>query len=80
MNRSTKSLGRILGIPIGLDYSWFLIFALLTWTLAYLLLFPGGIVGYEWVLLGIAFLVDLTGHGGTYRHRNRMAYQRSETI
>ena len=34
MNRSTISLGRILGIPIGLDYSWFLIFALLTWTLA----------------------------------------------
>jgi len=28
------SLGRILGIPIGLDYSWFLIFVLLTWTLA----------------------------------------------
>jgi Zn-dependent protease len=26
-------LGRILGIPIGLDYSWFLIFALLTWML-----------------------------------------------
>lgn len=34
MNRSTISLGRILGIPIGLDYSWFLIFALLTWSLA----------------------------------------------
>jgi hypothetical protein len=31
MNKSTLSLGRILGIPIGLDYSWFLIFALLTW-------------------------------------------------
>jgi Zn-dependent protease len=27
-------LGRILGIPIGLDYSWFLVFVLLTWTLA----------------------------------------------
>ena len=27
-------LGRILGIPIGLDYSWFLVFALLTWSLA----------------------------------------------
>ena len=27
-------LGRILGIPIGLDYSWFVIFALLTWMLA----------------------------------------------
>ncbi len=34
MNRSTIPLGRILGIPIGLDYSWFLIFALLTWSLA----------------------------------------------
>ncbi len=27
-------LGKILGIPIGLDYTWFLIFALLTWSLA----------------------------------------------
>lgn len=27
-------LCRIMGIPIGLDYSWFVIFALLTWTLA----------------------------------------------
>src|SRR5271157_1700012 len=34
MNRSAISLGRILGIPSGLDYSWFLIFALLTWSLA----------------------------------------------
>jgi len=34
MNRSAIPLGRILGIPIGLDYSWFLIFGLLTWSLA----------------------------------------------
>lgn len=34
MNRHTLSLGRILGIPVGLDPSWFLIFVLLTWTLA----------------------------------------------
>lgn len=34
MKRNTIRLGRILGIPVGLDYSWFLIFALLTWTLA----------------------------------------------
>jgi Zn-dependent protease len=34
MNRHTISLGRILGIPIGLDPSWFLVFVLLTWTLA----------------------------------------------
>jgi Zn-dependent protease len=34
MAKQAIPLGRILGIPIGLDYSWFLIFALLTWTLA----------------------------------------------
>jgi Zn-dependent protease/CBS domain-containing protein len=34
MKRQAISLGRILGIPIGLDYSWFLIFVLITWTLA----------------------------------------------
>lgn len=34
MRKNTISLGRILGIPIGLDPSWFLIFALITWILA----------------------------------------------
>src|SRR5512136_3391206 len=34
MMRQAIPLGRVFGIPIGLDYSWFLIFALLTWTLA----------------------------------------------
>ncbi|UCE06056.1 MAG: site-2 protease family protein [bacterium] len=34
MNRHTIPLGRILKIPVGLDYSWFLIFALLTWSFA----------------------------------------------
>ena len=33
-SKSSIPLGRILNIPIGLDYSWFLIFALLTWSLA----------------------------------------------
>ncbi|MCD6289174.1 MAG: site-2 protease family protein [Anaerolineae bacterium] len=33
MKNSIK-LFRVLGIEVGLDYSWFLIFALLTWTLA----------------------------------------------
>jgi Zn-dependent protease len=32
--RHNVSLGRILGIPIALDYSWFVVFALLTWMLA----------------------------------------------
>jgi Zn-dependent protease/CBS domain-containing protein len=34
MKRQTIPLGRILGIPIGLDYTWFLIFGLMTWMLA----------------------------------------------
>lgn len=34
MTRHNVPLGRILGIPIGLDFSWFVVFALLTWMLA----------------------------------------------
>jgi Zn-dependent protease/predicted transcriptional regulator len=34
MTRQNIVLGRIKGIRIGLDYSWFLVFALLTWVLA----------------------------------------------
>ncbi len=34
MTRQNISLGRILGIPVALDYSWFVIFALLAWALA----------------------------------------------
>ncbi len=34
MPRQTVSLGKIFNIPIGLDYSWFLIFTLITWSLA----------------------------------------------
>ena len=34
MGRHNIPIGRILGIPIGLDFSWFIVFALLTWMLA----------------------------------------------
>jgi Zn-dependent protease len=34
MNKQHISLGRIFNIPIGLDYSWFLIFGLIAWSLA----------------------------------------------
>jgi Zn-dependent protease len=34
MKKSTLRLAHVLGIPIGLDPSWFLIFALFTWVLA----------------------------------------------
>lgn len=32
--RNTLRLGRIFGIEIGLDFSWFIVFALVTWSLA----------------------------------------------
>ncbi len=34
MSSSVLRLGKLFGIPIEIDYSWFLIFALITWTLA----------------------------------------------
>jgi Zn-dependent protease len=34
MTRQNVPLGTILGIPVGLDYSWFIVFALVTWILA----------------------------------------------
>ena len=53
MNRQTIALGKVLGIPVALDYSWFLVFALITWTLAagyYPAEFPGWAVGTYWLL------------------------------
>jgi Zn-dependent protease/CBS domain-containing protein len=60
MNRSTISLGRILGIPIGLDYSWFLIFALLTWSLAtsyYPAEFKNWSVTQYWIVGGVTVIL-----------------------
>jgi hypothetical protein len=42
-------------------------------TLAYLIVFPGGLVGLDWVWLGLGLLIDLGSHfGGGYRHRDRI--------
>src|SRR5512135_1821411 len=63
MNRSAISLGRILGIPIGLDYSWFLIFALLTWSLA-TSYFPGEFKGWpvtEYWIVGAVTVIMMFG-------------------
>jgi Zn-dependent protease/CBS domain-containing protein len=73
MNRhATIPLGRILGIPIDLDYSWFLIFALLTWSLAgnyFPTEFPGWPVVQYWILgavtaimLFVSVLLHELGH------------------
>jgi hypothetical protein len=38
-------------------------------TIAYVALFPGGITGFDWVLIAFAFFVDLSTYGGGYRSR-----------
>lgn len=74
---------KALKLPVSLTFpvwAWTLLgFLFLPWTtLAYLYVFPGGIVGYEWAVLAIALLIDLSGYGGSYRHRNRFpGYRRS---
>ncbi|MGC8723350.1 MAG: site-2 protease family protein [Acidobacteriota bacterium] len=72
MGRNTIPLGRILGIPIGLDYTWFLIFGLITWSLAasyYPHEFPGWPAGLYWamgaltaILLFASVLLHELGH------------------
>lgn len=72
MNRHTIPLGRILGIPISLDFSWFLIFVLLTWSLAvsyYPSEFKDWSTGMYWmmgavtaVMLFVSVLLHELGH------------------
>ncbi|HEY6443849.1 MAG TPA: site-2 protease family protein [Candidatus Acidoferrales bacterium] len=68
MFRHTIPIGRILGIPIDLDYSWFLIAILITWLLAvnyYPAAFKGG-TGREYWLMGavtaVLFFVSIIVH------------------
>ena len=53
MFRHTIPIGRILGIPIELDYSWFLIAILITWLLAanyFPAAFKGGTSAEYWLM------------------------------
>ncbi|RMG20310.1 MAG: hypothetical protein D6732_28750, partial [Methanobacteriota archaeon] len=60
MFRHTIRLGRILGIPIGLDFSWFFIFFFLTWMLA-VNYFPNEFEGWSpwlyWVIGGVTSIM-----------------------
>jgi Zn-dependent protease len=68
MSRHTISIGRILGIPIELDYSWFLIAILLTWLLAvnyFPAEFKGASSAEYWLLAAITavlFFVSIVLH------------------
>jgi Zn-dependent protease len=78
MNRHTIPLGRILGIPIGLDYSWFLIFGLITWTMAvgyYPAEFKNWPIAQYWVvgaataiMLFVSVLLHELGHSVVAMH------------
>ena len=53
MFRHAIPIGRIFGISIDLDYSWFLVFALVTWALAvsyYPAEFKHGGVAQHWLM------------------------------
>lgn len=72
MNRKMIPIGRIIGIPVELDYSWFIIFALITWSLAisyYPMEFPHWATSLYWimgaitaVMLFVSVLLHELGH------------------
>lgn len=72
MFRNTIKLGRIFGIDIDIDYSWFLVFGLMTWVLAvnyYPVEFKNWTTGEYWlmgavtaILLFVSVLLHELGH------------------
>jgi Zn-dependent protease/CBS domain-containing protein len=68
MSRRGISLGRIFGIPIQLDYSWFLIFGLITWTLA-IGYFPAEFRGWPtWEYWVVGFITSIFFFGSVLLH------------
>ena len=53
-------------------------FLFLPWaTLMYVLVAPGGVIGFDWVWLGLAVLADIGMYaGGGYGNRDRIPYGR----
>ena len=53
----------------------FLGFLFLPWTtLAYVAVFPGGIVFFDWIILGLALFIDFVSYSsGEYGRRHRYA-------
>ena len=53
----------------------FLGFLFLPWTtLMYIAIYPGGILGFDWILLGLGIFADMAGYFGGYRERGRVPY------
>ena len=61
-------------IAFGQAWLWPLLgFFILPWTtLAYVFVAPGGLTVFDWIIIGLAFLIDIAAHGGggrAYRDR-----------
>ena len=47
----------------------------LPWTtIMYLIVYQGGIIGWEWFFMILAFIADIASYGGGYRGRGDMRY------
>lgn len=47
----------------------------LPWTtLMYIAIYPGGIQGFDWLLLGLGIFTDMASYFGGYRERARVPY------
>jgi len=61
------------------SFIWgFLGFLFLPWTtLMYIAIYPGGIIGFDWILLGLGIFADMASYFGGYRERERVPYGES---
>jgi hypothetical protein len=42
--------------------------------LMYMVIASGGIIGFDWILLGLGVFADMAGYFGSYRHRESVPY------
>ena len=43
-------------------------------TLMYMVVAPGSIIGFDWILLGLGIFADMASYFGGYRERERVPY------
>ena len=58
------------------NFIWgFLGWLFLPWTtLAYLAIYPGGIMGFDWLVLGLGIFADFATYFGAYYNRESVPY------
>ncbi|KPK53915.1 MAG: hypothetical protein PVH03_01060 [Chloroflexota bacterium] len=58
------------------NFFWgFLGWLFLPWsTLMYIAIYPGGILGFDWILLGLGVFLDMFTYFGGYRNKDQVPY------